>query len=345
MECELVLGIESSCDETAAAVVDRGRSVLSNVVASQIDIHRPYGGVVPELASRSHVEAIVTVIDRALEGAGRGLEGVDAVAVTRGPGLVGCLMVGVAAAKSIALACDLPIVGVDHLEAHVAAIYLEHDPGFPFVALVASGGHTCLYYARGRTEFELIGKTRDDAAGEAFDKGAKLLGLGYPGGVEIDRLAREGDPEAVAFPRAFVGKGSHDFSFSGLKTALAYYVKRHGVPRGKGLADLCASYQEAIVDTLVEKTLIAAHEKGVERVVMTGGVACNSRLRRKAASALEAEGMELLIPSPTYCTDNAAMVASLGYFMLREGKRSDLGFAPYSTSRPRYVRGRGLLAP
>ncbi len=345
MEVELVLGIESSCDETAASVVDRGRSVLSNVVASQIDIHRPYGGVVPELASRSHVEAIVAVIDRALEEAGRGLEGVDAVAVTRGPGLVGCLMVGVAAAKSIALARDIPIVGVDHLEAHVAATYLEHDPAFPFVALVASGGHTCLYYARGRTEFELIGKTRDDAAGEAFDKGAKLLGLGYPGGVEIDRLAGEGDPEAVPFPRAFVGKGSHDFSFSGLKTALAYYVKRHGVPRGKGLADLCASYQEAIVDTLVEKTLIAAREKGVRTVVMTGGVACNSRLRRKAASALEAEGMELLIPSPAYCTDNAAMVASLGYFMLREGKRSDLGFAPYSTSRPRYVRGRGLLAP
>jgi N6-L-threonylcarbamoyladenine synthase len=340
----IVLGIETSCDETAASLVRGGREVLSNVVSSQVDLHGRYGGVIPELASRMHTQAIIPVIEEALVCAGASLEDVGAIAVTAGPGLIGCLMVGVAAAKSIAYGLSVPLIGVDHLEAHIAASYIEYDVSFPFVGLVASGGHTSLYLVTDYTEFELLGKTRDDAAGEAFDKGAKILGLGYPGGVEIDRIARGGDRKAIEFPRPFLNASSWDFSFSGLKTALAYYLRRLETLDEKRLADICASYQEAIVETLVAKTLFAAKEYGVSQVVISGGVASNSRLREMAVERFGSEGIRLFIPSPKYCTDNAAMVAALGYYRLARGERSDLELNAYSTQRPKYLRGRGLIA-
>jgi len=359
---ELVLGIESSCDETAASVVRRGKEVLSNVVSSQIEVHREFGGVVPELASRKHVEAIIPVIEGALRQAGVGMGEIDGVAVTAGPGLMGCLMVGVSAAKSLSYGLDIPLIGVDHLESHIAAAFLEHEPPFPFIGLITSGGHTSLYMVSAPARFELLGKTRDDAAGEAFDKAAKLLGLRYPGGVEIDRVASSGDRDAIKFPRPFLKTSSNDFSFSGVKTALVYYLKEQGVLDGwteseggaKGgtsggringirLEDVCASYQEAIVETLVNKTLYAARTHGVSEVVISGGVACNSRLRELASERFGEEGISHYIPSPELCTDNAAMIASLGFCRFEAGERSTLELSPYSTRRPRYIRGRGLM--
>jgi N6-L-threonylcarbamoyladenine synthase len=319
-----VLGIETSCDETAAAVVEDGRRALSDVVATQIDIHRRWGGVVPELASRNHVVQIMPVVDEALSRAGVGPEGIDAVAVTSGPGLVGALLVGVQAAKALALAWGKPLVGVNHLEGHLVAAFLsETPPTFPYLGLVVSGGHTSLYAARGFGDYRLLGQTRDDAAGEAFDKGAKLLGLPYPGGVAIDRLAKEGDREAIRFPRAIVKGADLDFSFSGLKTALLHHVKKHGVPEGKGLADLCASYQEAIVRALVEKAFRAARRLGFDRIVLSGGVAANSRLRAAAAArAAEYEGMSVFLPAVKLCTDNAAMIAVAGTHAHARGARA-----------------------
>jgi len=335
-----LLAIESSCDETSAAVIQDGTEVLSNVVASQIDIHKEYGGVVPEIASRMHVEIIMPVVDKAIKESGIEKDKLDAVAVTHGPGLIGALMVGLSTAKAMAFGLNIPLVGVNHLEAHMSAVHLENSVKFPFVGLVVSGGHTSLYLVKSYTEFELLGKTRDDAAGEAFDKAAKIMDLPYPGGVEIDKLAKEGNREAIEFPRPFMNNATLDFSFSGVKTSVLYYLKKHPDPNDKELRDICASYQEAIVETLVHKTLLAAKKHNVESVVIAGGVACNSRLRELSKEKLEQEGISVYIPSPKYCTDNAAMIGSLGGFMFQNQTTSELSLTPFSTSRAKYGRGR-----
>ncbi|MFH2119448.1 MAG: tRNA (adenosine(37)-N6)-threonylcarbamoyltransferase complex transferase subunit TsaD [Pseudomonadota bacterium] len=315
----VVLGIESSCDETAAAVVRDGSVLLSNVIASQVKVHERYGGVVPEIASRKHIEAIVPVILQALEDAGTTLAGIDGIAVTRGPGLIGSLLVGLSAAKAIAFARRLPLVGVNHLEGHVAAAFLtDSPPTFPFVALVVSGGHTTIYRVDGFQRFTVLGQTRDDAAGEAFDKAAKLLEIGYPGGVVIDRLAKQGNREAIPFPRAM--RDSLDFSFSGLKTSLLTRLKKRDAPfTPEELPDLTASYQEAICDVLVEKTLRAAAMVRAARVVVCGGVAANSRLRERFGTESAGAGIEVFIPPPILCTDNAAMIAVVGTHLLKAG--------------------------
>ncbi|WP_242372143.1 tRNA (adenosine(37)-N6)-threonylcarbamoyltransferase complex transferase subunit TsaD [Anaeromyxobacter sp. SG26] len=327
-----ILAIETSCDETAAAVVEDGRRALADVVATQIEIHRRWGGVVPELASRNHVVQVMPVVDEALSRAGVGPDGIDAIAVTSGPGLVGALLVGVQAAKALALAWQKPLVRVNHLEGHLVAAFLsETPPAFPYLGLVVSGGHTSLYAAERFGAYRLLGQTRDDAAGEAFDKGAKLLGLPYPGGIAIDRLAREGDAHAIRFPKAIVKGSELDFSFSGLKTSLLHHVKKHGVPEGRGLADLCASYQEAIVRALVEKAFRAARRLQFDRLVLAGGVAANSRLRAAVSEmAAEYEGMEVFLPAPRLCTDNAAMIAVAGTHAFLRGERagSDLNADP-----------------
>lgn len=320
----VVLGIESSCDETAAAVVSDGSRLLSNVIASQVKVHERYGGVVPEIASRKHIEAIVPVILQALEEAGKTLAEIDGIAVTKGPGLIGSLLVGLSVAKALAFARNLPLVGVNHLEGHVAAAFLtDQPPEFPFVALVVSGGHTTVYKVEGFQRFVLIGQTRDDAAGEAFDKAAKLLDIGYPGGVVIDRLAKQGNREAFPFPRGM--RDSQDFSFSGLKTSLLTRLKKRGCPfTTEELPDLLASYQEAICDVLVEKTLRAAATISVSRVVVCGGVAANSRLRERFREEAASSGIQVTIPLPVLCTDNAAMIAVVGTHLLKSGQRDGL---------------------
>ncbi len=321
----LVLGIESSCDETAAAVVKDGRILLSNVIASQIKVHSKYGGVVPEVASRKHIEAIGAVVLQALEDAAVTLDDIEGIAVTRGPGLVGSLLVGLSLAKAIAYARDLPFVGVNHLEGHVASIYLAADPvpEFPFVALVVSGGHTNIYQVQDIQKFTVIGQTRDDAAGEAFDKAAKLLDIGYPGGVVIDRLGKVGNRKAIAFPRAM--RDSLDFSFSGLKTSLLNMIKNRPKPyTQEEMPDVAASFQEAIVDVLVEKTLRAAQQSSISRVVVCGGVAANGRLRERFYADGLAAGLQVFIPPPVLCTDNAAMIAVVGDHLLQKGKRDPL---------------------
>jgi N6-L-threonylcarbamoyladenine synthase len=341
-----VLGIESSCDETAAAVVKDGRHILSSVVASQVVIHRPYGGVVPELASRQHVRMIIPVIEEALQQAELDLAAIDAVAVTQGPGLVGALLVGIGVAKAIAYAGEKPLVAVNHLEGHILAVFLEESPpSFPLIALVVSGGHTNLYYVNNYNHIDLIGRTRDDAAGEAFDKVAKFLDLGYPGGVVIDELARKGNRTAISFPRAYLSKDSLDFSFSGIKTAVVNFVRKfvdNTQGRGNGVtgvdaatverlpvevADIVASFQEAVVDVLVEKTCTAAKCYGVSHVVVAGGVAANSRLRQRLQEELAGLGLLLHLPRQELCTDNAAMIAAAGYYQLdRADGRWDLNF-------------------
>ncbi|GLI36688.1 tRNA (adenosine(37)-N6)-threonylcarbamoyltransferase complex transferase subunit TsaD [Geobacter hydrogenophilus] len=316
----LLLTIETSCDETAAAVVRDGRTVLSSIVASQVKDHAVYGGVVPEIASRKHLESIPVVIDEALRTASVSLDAIEGVAVTQGPGLAGALLVGTAVAKAIAFARRLPIVGVNHIEGHLSAIFLEREVAFPFVALAVSGGHTHLYRVDGIGRYTTLGQTRDDAAGEAFDKVAKLLGLSYPGGVEIDRLAAEGDPTRIPFPRPLLHDGSFNFSFSGLKTAVLNYVRKNPVQGdGQQLRDLCASFQRAACDVLVTKTLLAAETEGIGRIVVAGGVACNSALRRDMAREAADRGIELAIPSPSLCSDNAAMLAVPGDFYLSRG--------------------------
>jgi len=319
-----VLGIETSCDETAAAVVEDGRRVLSDVVSTQIEIHRRWGGVVPELASRNHVVQVMPVVDEALRIAGVAGPDLDGIAVTSGPGLVGALLVGVQVAKALSLAWGVPLARVNHLEGHLLATFLsEEAPAFPYLGLVVSGGHTSLYVAEDFGRYRLLGQTRDDAAGEAFDKGAKLLGLPYPGGVAIDRLARGGNSQAVKFPRAVVKGGPLAFSFSGLKTALLHRVRSHGVPEGQELSDLCASYQEAIVGALSAKLFRAARELQLDRVVLSGGVAANGRLREVVtARAAEYEGMQVFLPPPRHCTDNAAMIAVAGTRALERGERA-----------------------
>lgn len=321
----LLLGVETSCDETAAAVVADGREVRSNVVGSQAERHRPYGGVVPEIAARAHLELLVPTLDRALVEAGATYRDLDGVAVTAGPGLVGALLVGVSAAKAVALAHDLPLIGVNHLEGHVCAAQLEGGPlPVPLVALVVSGGHTSVVHLDGGGVWHELGATIDDAAGEAYDKIARFLGLDYPGGPEIDRLAADGDPAAIDFPRAMVGEG-FDFSLSGLKTAVVRELRRReaaGEP--VDLPDVAASFQEAVVEVQVAKTVEAADACDADDVLVVGGVAANSRLRAKMAEACAASGRRLHVPSPTLCTDNGAMIAAAGANRLAAGERSAL---------------------
>jgi N6-L-threonylcarbamoyladenine synthase len=321
----IVLGIETSCDETAAAVLVDGRSILSNVVASQDAVHAPYGGVVPELASRRHIEVIVPVVEKALADAGVKLADLDGIAVTRGPGLVGSLLVGCSLAKALAYAAQRALVGVNHLEGHIFAAFLESPaPDYPFLALVVSGGHTALYHARAPLGYEMVGQTRDDAAGEAFDKVAKLLGLGYPGGPVIERTAARGDPGAIAFPLAHMTDQAPDFSFSGIKTSVSLHVKRHGPLGAEAVADIAASFQATAVKMLVRKTVKAALRLGVKRIVLTGGVAANRALRSALTAEAAEHGFTLHIPAPRLCTDNAAMIAAAGWYRLQSDGPSPL---------------------
>ena len=327
-----ILGIESSCDETAAAIVADGREILSSVVASQVAIHRKYGGVVPELASRSHVEAILPVIEEACQQAGEEPRGLDAIAVTQGPGLVGSLLVGVAVAKSLAYVLGLPWVGVNHIHAHISSIFLVSPKlEFPFLALVVSGGHTSLIRVENHTRMVLLGKTRDDAAGEAFDKVAKRMGLGYPGGRMIDRLGREGDRTAIPFPRALLEPGSCDFSFSGLKTAVLHYLNKNGENLSPDrIRDISASFQEAVVETLALKTFQAARKESAREIAVVGGVACNARLRERFSHEGAASGIPVYFPPPALCTDNAVMVGVAGFHLLAGGSFADLHLNAYS---------------
>ncbi len=321
-----VLGIETSCDETAAAVVDDGRTILSNVIASQVDLHRRFGGVVPELASRKHLERIFPVIDEALEQAGISLQEIEGIAVTQGPGLVGALAVGMAAAKGMALSLQRPLVGINHLEGHIYSTFLAHPSvAFPALALIVSGAHTDLILMRDHGVYQTLGRTRDDAAGEAFDKIARAMGLGYPGGPAIDRLSQEGDPYAVPLPLPFADRSS-DFSFSGLKTAAVRALRGYETDQ-QFLADLAAGVQRVIVEVLVQKTLRAAEEHAPKSLLLAGGVAANSRLRSQMAQAAEERRYPLYVPSPILCTDNAAMIAVAGFFRLARGQVATLSLS------------------
>ena len=332
MEDKLILAIESSCDETAAAVVKNGRTVLSNVISTQIPIHTLYGGVVPEIASRKHIEKICQVVDKALSDASVTLDDIDVIAVTYGPGLVGALLVGVAEAKSLAFAKNKPLVGVHHIEGHICANYIEHpelEP--PFLCLVASGGHSHLTLVKDYGEYEVLGRTRDDAAGEAFDKVARAIGLGYPGGPKIDRAAKEGDPSAIEFPRAHVGGSDYDFSFSGLKSAVLNYLNSEKMAgRTVNTADVAASFQKAVVDVLVSHSMEAAEHYGIKKVAIAGGVASNSALRAAFTESAKERGITFYAPSPILCTDNAAMIGCAAYYEYQKGVRHgwDLNAVP-----------------
>ncbi|HMA82061.1 MAG TPA: tRNA (adenosine(37)-N6)-threonylcarbamoyltransferase complex transferase subunit TsaD [Candidatus Binatia bacterium] len=320
----LVLGVETSCDDTAAAVLKDGRTILANVVSSQDQVHGPYGGVVPELASRQHIQNIMPIVDGALKQAGAALADLDGIAVTYGPGLVGSLLVGLSLVKGMSFRSGIPYVGVNHLEAHLLAIQLEHDIAFPYIALLASGGHTLLYCVRGVGDYVHLGGTRDDAAGEAFDKVAKMMGLGYPGGRIIDRLAQSGNAKAIRFPRARLKSGPYEFSFSGIKTAVWHFLK--SLPDSEiqaRRADIAASFQEAVTDMLLRPTIKAAMANGVGRIVLSGGVAANSRLRAKMKEEAGTAGMDAFFPAPKFCTDNGAMIALTGYHWLSRGRRDD----------------------
>lgn len=350
-----ILGIESSCDETAAAVVEDGRYILSSVVSSQVDVHHKYGGVVPELASRMHIESILPVVDEAVEKAGISLDQIDGVAVTRGPGLIGALLVGFSFAKAFAWARNLPWTGVNHLEGHIySVLLLDRPPSFPFVILLASGGHTNLYHVASYDSFELMGQTRDDAAGEAFDKVAKMLGLGYPGGAVIERLAEKGDPDAIPFPRSFLDKEGFDFSFSGLKSAVARYIHDNqmlltsddsdAVERIK--ADIAASFQASVLEVIGHKLIHAALKRGVEEIAIGGGVAANGALTRYLSRLIACPkghvpaGQEsvvsrfrLFVPPTSLCGDNAAMIAARGYRMIQDGQLCQLDHDVFSRTR------------
>lgn len=326
MKDTIILGIETSCDETSAAVVKNGREVLSNIISSQVDLHAEYGGVVPEIASRKHVELIIPVIDSALNQAGITLDKVDGIAVTYGPGLVGALLVGVSAAKAISAALDKPLIKVHHIEGHIAANYITHkDLVPPYVCLVASGGHSHIVFVKDYLELDVLGRTRDDAAGEAFDKIARVLGLGYPGGPAIDKQAKLGNPKAIRFPRVNFPGDSLDFSFSGLKTAVINHVNHaRQVGEELNIPDICASFQQAVVDVLVDHTIKAAKAQNVNNICLAGGVAANSLLRENLARKAKMAGFEALYPTPVLCTDNAAMIASAGYYSYLAHEFSDL---------------------
>ena len=322
----MTLGIETSCDETAASVVADGRFVMSNVISSQIDIHTQYGGVVPEIASRKHLERINDVIAKALSDADVKASDIDLIGVTYGPGLVGALLIGVAAAKAMAYACDIPLIGVNHMHGHIAANYLEHhDLEPPFMALIVSGGHTEIVNVPEYNSCEKLGGTRDDAAGEAFDKVARVIGLGYPGGPKIDKAAKDGDPDAIAFKRVYLEPGSLDFSFSGLKTqALNYLNSEKQAGREIDVNDVAASFQEAVTEVIADKAVDAAVRYSQKRIVMAGGVASNSRLRYLMETKAGEHGIEVLKPGPVLCTDNGAMIASAAYYGYRSGERTGL---------------------
>jgi N6-L-threonylcarbamoyladenine synthase len=321
----IILGIETSCDETAAAVVVDGKKILSSVISSQIAVHHPYGGVVPELASRKHIEAIVPVINTAISNAGIDSKSLDAVAVTRGPGLVGALLVGFCFAKAFGFALEIPWVGINHLEGHINSVFLESDPPpFPFVALLASGGHTGIYHVTSHTQYEIMGQTRDDAAGEAYDKVAKMLDLGYPGGAVIDRLAKKGAPDNISFPRPFINKKTFDFSFSGLKTSVRRYIQTHKDDYLQQIPDIVAGFQEAVVDVLSYKIVQAAMDRECRHIAIVGGVAANKRLREKVRDDADHKGLRVHIPSVELCGDNAAMIAAIGYHYLKSGIESGL---------------------
>lgn len=321
-EALLVLGVETSCDDTAAAVL-RGTHILASLVSSQDEVHSGFGGVVPELASRHHMRNVLPIVDHALHQAGVRLEQLDGIAVTCGPGLVGSLLVGVSVAKALAMAKNLPLIGVNHLEGHLLAVLLEQEVAFPFLCLLVSGGHTALYVAHTWGDYQRLGATRDDAAGEAFDKAAKMLGLGYPGGRVIDKLAQRGNPTMLRFPRAHLKTGKYDFSFSGLKTSLRQFLSS-SERAGYEDADIAACYQEAVVDVLVATTLRAARELGLARIVISGGVSANSRLRHRMTEEGEQEGRQVFLPSLKLCTDNAAMIAFAGAWRLASGQRASL---------------------
>ena len=321
-----ILAIESSCDETAAAVVQDGRKVLSNIISSQIEIHKLYGGVVPEIASRKHIEKVIQVVDEALKEASLTMDEIDAVAVTYGPGLVGALLVGVSAAKSIAFAHNKPLIGVHHIEGHISANYIENEElEPPFLCLVVSGGHTNLVIVKDYGEYEVLGKTRDDAAGEAFDKVARAIGLGYPGGPKIQKISEEGNKDAIAFPRAKVADNPFDFSFSGLKSSVLNYINSCEM-KGEEInkADIAASFQEAVVDVLVSHTIEGAKQLGFKKIAMAGGVASNTVLREEMKEACERRGFIFYHPSPILCTDNAAMIGAAAYYDYKKGLISDL---------------------
>lgn len=321
-----ILAIESSCDETAAAVVQDGRKVLSNIISSQIEIHKLYGGVVPEIASRKHIEKVIQVVDEALKEASLTMDEIDAVAVTYGPGLVGALLVGVSAAKSIAFAHNKPLIGVHHIEGHISANYIENEElEPPFLCLVVSGGHTNLVIVKDYGEYEVLGKTRDDAAGEAFDKVARAIGLGYPGGPKIQKISEEGNKDAIAFPRAKVADNPFDFSFSGLKSSVLNYINSCEM-KGEEInkADIAASFQEAVVDVLVSHTIEGAKQLGFKKIAMAGGVASNTVLREEMKEACERRGFKFYHPSPILCTDNAAMIGAAAYYDYKKGLISDL---------------------
>ncbi len=312
----ITLAIESSCDETSVAIIKDGREILANEVFTQIQTHRKYGGVVPEIASREHLEAINYVIESAIKESGLGYKDIDLIAVTKGPGLIGALLVGISAAKAMSLALDIPLIGVNHMEGHICANYLEdRDLEPPFISLVVSGGHTYLVDVKDYTEYNVIGRTRDDAAGESFDKISRSLGLGYPGGPAIQKAAESGNPKAIDFPRAFIDKTTYDFSFSGLKTSVLNYLNSEKMAgREIVVEDVAASFQEAVLDVLVEKTIRLAKEKDTKKIVLSGGVAANKPLREKLSKRAEEIGAKIYFPSIDLCTDNAAMIGSAGYY-------------------------------